>query len=343
MPIELPELYNICQSGALAYGKWGHCFENRLRNFLKVDNLLVTSSYGVAMQIALLVLKLKPGDEVIASPMCCLASSQPLVTYGLTVKWADIDPRSGTLDPDSVKKVITPKTKAIVHNHFCGYIGYVDEINSVGKFHGIPVIDDCIEAFGSSYKSKYSGNLGADISVFSFQTVRLPNTIDGGAIAFKEKSMFENALLARDLGIDRNIFRDSDGEISNLCDISDLGCAGTLNELSSYIGCCQMDYISDLLLQQRKNADKWHNQLAAFKDIYPLDRGREIVIPNYWVFGLLCNNKIKTMHKFREHGYYASSVHLPNTYYSVFGKQEKLLGVNEFYNSFLAIPCGWWM
>lgn len=149
--------------------------------------MLTTNSYASAIQLALTVLGLSFGDEVITSPMSCLASNQPLLTFGLKIVWADIDPKTGTLSPDSVKEKITSKTKLIFHNHFCGYVGYVDEINSIGKQFGIPVIDDCVEAFGAKYKGKYMGNLGTDFTIFSFQTIRLPNTIDGGAISFKDK------------------------------------------------------------------------------------------------------------------------------------------------------------
>ena len=291
----------------------------------------------MAIQLVLTVLDLKPGDEVISSPMSCLASNQPLKTFGLKVKWADIDPLTGTLSPDSVHKSITVNTKLIYHNHFCGYIGYVDEINAIGKEFGIPVIDDCVEAFGSKYKGNIAGNLGTDITIFSFQTVRLPNTIDGGAIVFKDKNLYEKALLARDFGIRRNLFRDENGEISPLCDISTPGFGGTMSDMNSYIGCLQMDELHLLLEKQKHNAHKWDEELDFFKL-----NNRTDIEPNYWVYGILSDNKTDDMLKFREQGYYASGVHLPNTYYSVFGNQGQLIGVTEFNNKFIAIPSGWW-
>lgn len=337
MPAELPELEFILHSGALAYGKWGKVFESKLRSFLGVENLLTTNAYAMSIQIALTVLGLKQGDEVISSPMSCLASNQPLNTFGLKVKWADIDPKTGTLSPDSVRRSISPNTKLIFHNHFCGYVGYVDEMNAIGREFGIPVIDDCLEAFGTNYKGNVAGNLGTDITIFSFQTVRLPNTIDGGAVVFKEKNLYEDALLARDFGIHRNIFRDQYGEISPLCDITTPGFGGTMSDVNSYIGCLQMDAIPELLAKQRANAEKWSKETYLFK----LNCRKEIE-PNYWVYGVLSDNKIEDMLHYREKGFYASGVHLPNTYYSAFGNQRQLPGVKEFYNKFIAIPCGWW-
>lgn len=338
MPSELPELKNILCSGNLAYGKWGKEFECKLVNFIGTGNLLTTNTYSSAIQVALTVLDLLPGDEVIASPMSCLASNMPLLTYGLKVIWADIDPKSGTLSPESVRKKISPKTKLIFHNHFCGYIGYVDEINAIGKEYGIHVIDDCVEAFGSKYKGNYAGNLGTDISLFSFQTVRLPNTIDGGALIFKDKCLYNKALLMRDFGIHRDVFRDKYGEISKDCDIYMKGYGATLSEVNSYIGCVEMEGIANLLVQQKKNAINWKNE---FVDIKLMERND--IDPNYWIFGILSNNKLQDLLSFRERGFYTSSVHFPNNYYSVFGEVLELKGVTEFYNSFIALPCGWWM
>lgn len=328
---------SILHSGQLAYGKWAREFENQLRRYLGVETLMSTNTFTTAIQIALLALDLQPGDEVIASPMSCLNSNMPLRTFGLKVVWADINPQTGTLCPDSVEKHITHRTKLIFHNHFCGYIGHVDEINVIGRTHGIPVIDDCVEAFGSKYKGNIAGNIGTDISVFSFQTVRLPNTIDGGALTFKDKALYEKALIIRDQGIRRNIFRDEDGEISSDCDIYMRGCAGTMSDVNGYIGCDGMKQLNDLLARQCDNAALWQQKGVE------CDLLRPEIEPNYWVYGTMQEHKREVLRQYKADGYYCSGVHLPNNYYSVFGDQGLLPGVKEFNDKFLALPCGWWM
>ena len=337
MPKHLPEMENILQSGQLAFGRWGREFELKLCNYIGVENLITVNNFSTSIQVAVTALGLEAGDEVIASPMNCLNSTMPLRSLGLKVVWADIDPFTGTLCPKSVKEHITSKTKLIFHNHFGGYIGYVDEINSLGKQYGIPIIDDCAEAFGSKYKGNVAGNLGTDISIFSFQTVRLPNTIDGGAICFKERSLYEKALLIRDQGIRRNIFRDSDGEISPECDIYMRGFAGTMSDVNSYIGCLQMEDLSTLLERQKKNAAYWQERGVVCSLL------REEIEPNYWVYSIFVEDKREALRKYKADGYGCSSVHLPNSYYSVFGNQGQFDGVIEFYRKYLAIPCGWWM
>ncbi|WP_294958162.1 DegT/DnrJ/EryC1/StrS family aminotransferase [uncultured Flavobacterium sp.] len=335
------EIVNILYSGQLGYGKYGREFESKLQNFIECKYVLSVSSYNIAMLIVLSTLGLKKGDEIIASPVSCLASNQPFAVKDLKVVWVDINPETGGMCPEDLKSKITTKTKAIFHNHFCGYLGNIEEINTIGNSFGIPVIDDGIEAFGSEYKNRKLGNVGTDITVFSFQTVRLPNTIDGGAIVFKDKELYEKALLIRDYGIDREIFRTNNGEINPECDIKLEGYGGLMSELNSYLGTKQMDDVEGLLMHQKKNAFFWNEKIIEMKNFSPL-KLTDNCEPNYWVYGILCNNKEMAIKHFKEKGYYATGVHINNNVYTVFDNKDYLKGVSEFMSRFLAIPCGWW-
>lgn len=344
MADEMPLLSEILRSGRLAYGHYGREFEAALRDFVGCEEeILAVNSFSMAVAVVLRVLGVESGDEVIASPQSCLASTMPIVSYGAKVVWADIDPKRGTLSPDSVLSKITTKTKAILHNHHCGYVGYVDEINAIARERGIVVIDDCIEAFGAEYKGRKVGNLGSDVTIYSFQTVRLPNTVDGAAISFKDRKLTERAKIVRDLGVDRTTFRDSQGEISPLSDVMLRGYGATMSELQSYIGLTQLPHLSSLLERQRLNAQHWTTELTEKYPEHDLLDTTDTT-PSYWVYGLRCPNKEGTMNHFRARGYSASSVHLPNTYYSVFGTpSEQLPGVQDFYSHFIALPSGWFL
>ena len=338
---EVPLVNEILQSGQLAYGKYGREFERLLAEYFNTTNVIATNAFNMAILVALSTLDIKAGDTVIASPMACLASTQPLLSMGLKVKWADVNPKTGTLCPESVKKLVKLNPKAIIHNHFCGHVGFIDEINNIGKEFEIPIIDDCIEAFGSEYKGKKLGNVGTDITIYSFNPVRMPNTLDGGAVIFKDKNLYKKSLLVRDAGIDRSRFRDDLGEINPECDIELIGHSATLGEVNSYIGIQQMKNVERLLDIQRKNALSWNQKLEDIGNIKPITN--KYCNPNYWIYGTLAKNKRETIIEFRERGFYASGVHLNNNAYSVFGDTTPLPGVKEFNNNFMALPCGWWL
>lgn len=339
---DVPLVDEILHSGRLAYGRYGREFEESLAAYLETPNVIVTNAFNMAILVALSTLGIGAGAAVIASPMACLASTQPLLSMGIKVRWADVDPETGTLCPESVGKLMTAGPAAIIHNHFCGHVGFIDEINDIGRKHAVPVIDDCIEAFGSEYKGKKLGNVGTDVTVFSFNPVRLPNTLDGGAIVFKDQSLLKKSILVRDCGIDRKRFRDELGEINPDCDIELVGHSATMNEVSSYIGIQQMRKVKDLLAAQRENASAWDKKIAGFPfDIRSLKRVE--TKPNYWVYGTLAGDKMETIKYFRQKGFYASGVHLNNNIYSVFNDRKPLKGTKEFQSKFVALPCGWWM
>ncbi len=337
----LPELDSIMNSGMLAYGTYTMMFEEKLKHYFQTPYVLVTNSFESAISVALLTLNLNYGDEVVASPMACLASTQPYLNCGARVKWCDVLPETGTLSPDALRDVITSRTKVIIHNHFCGYPGMIGEINQVAAEYGIPVIDDGIECFGTEYRGKKIGNCGTDITVFSLNAVRFCTTIDGGVVIFKEREHYEKARLARDSGINRSRFRDELGEISPECDITQKGFSATMSNVNGYIGCQQIEVVDDILSHHRRNAIHWFNTLKDRVGVIPIqcDYG----IPNYWVFGIKVNDKRSAIQSFRNDGYYASGVHINNNIYSIFGDKKPLKGVSEFNNHFLALPCGWWV
>lgn len=343
MPENIKEGINeILYSGQLAYGKYGREFEKTLSQFIDNPDVLTTATYNQALLMVLSILDVKPGDEIIASPVSCLASNQPFAVKNLSIKWIDVDPETSAMDVSQLRSLITKDTKAIFNNLFCGYAGELDEVYKIGKEFGIPVIDDCIEAFGTEYKGKKTGNTGADMTVFSFQTVRLPNTIDGGAIAFNNKTFFEKAKLVRDYGIDRANFRLENGEINPNCDISVEGYGATMSEINSYIGLQQMAEIEVLFAKQKANAEKWNVFFENQTNAKPLQVS-EYVNPNFWVYGVLAEKKIDFIQQMKDSGFYATGVHINNNIYSVFRNNENLPGVNEFMKKYVAIPSGWWM
>ncbi|NBH32778.1 aminotransferase DegT [Clostridiaceae bacterium] len=338
---ELPELNTILYSGYLASGVWTKEFEKELRSYISEEKVLAVNTFHSAVSVAIATAGCTFGDEVIASPMACLASTQPYAAAGLKIVWADVDPNTGTLDPSSVERKVTKHTKCIVHNHFCGYPGYIDEVNEIGRKYGIFVIDDGIECFGTTYKGKRIGNCGTDMTIFSFNPVRTVTTIDGGAVFLKKKELYDKGVLIRDCGIDRSNFRDELGEINPNCDIQFFGYSATLSNVNAYIGIQQMKTVDKRIAKQRRIARIWDEKIKEIGPYKPLKSGNGE--PNYWVYGMLVPDKKACIKKFREMGYYASGVHVNNNIYSIFGKQDTLPGVNEFFHSFVAIPCGWWM
>ena len=103
-----------------------------------------------------------------------------------------------------------------------------------------------------------------------------------------------------------------------------------------------MEVIDELLGKQATNAKQWENKLFDMPSFLGFI-DRKDATPNYWICGILSSNKEGDMKMFKENGYACSAVHLPNSYYSAFGRQNMPKGVEDFYNKFIALPSGWWM
>ncbi|ANN27788.1 aminotransferase class V-fold PLP-dependent enzyme [Vibrio vulnificus] len=335
------EVGKVLYSGSLSYGANAIKFESELRKF--IGNEFTLSLSGNSIHFALKLLDIKDGDEVIVSPMCCLMTSQPVSYCGAKVVWCDIDPLTGTLSPEDLRNKITKKTKAIIHYHWSGNIGYIDEINAIARELNIFVIEDASESFGAKYKGNCIGNTGSDITCYSFTPVRLPNAINSSGISFSKKEIFERALLQRDLGIERAKFRDAISEIDPNCDINVIGDSCLIDDLTGLIGLNQMAHIQSLLDSQRKTANIWSKFSSTTQGVTSLTPRGE-VLQSYWTYTLLANNRDELLNRLRSNGIYASKLHMRNDHYSLFGRfDSRLLGVNKFADMQLCVPCGWWV
>ena len=191
---------NALKSQWISLGDYVYKLEKRLKNFLKVNYLGVVSSGTAAINLAYLVLALKPGDEIIVPGFGYLAAANIAKSMGLKVVFADVDPNTFCVSFNTISKVLTKKTKAIVVVHTYGNVCEMKQIVSLSKRKGIYLIEDAAEAFGSKYDGNYAGTIG-DIGVFSFQATKTITTGEGGAICVKNKNFYKKLILFRSHGV----------------------------------------------------------------------------------------------------------------------------------------------
>src|SRR3989338_2932841 len=162
MPENLDEilepLRSVLSSGWIKEGPKVREFENLIGNFIGNKKCIELNSGTSALHLAYHLSDIKPGDEVVTTPMTCMAANEPLSLIGAKIVWADINPKTGNIDSKSIKKKITDKTKAIVMMHWGGYPCDINEINEIAQDNGIRVIEDAAHAIGSEYKGRMIGN-----------------------------------------------------------------------------------------------------------------------------------------------------------------------------------------
>ncbi len=172
--------------------------EQELNKFLNVSHTVAVNSGTSALWIALSALGIGPGDEVIVPGYTFLASLTSIIYARAVPILAEID-ESLTLDPEDVRKKITPRTRAIMLVHMLGNPGYIDEISAIAKEHNLFLIEDTAQAFGASYKGKAAGTYG-DFGTYSFNVYKTITAGDGGAVSTNDEKLYERAFAIHDQG-----------------------------------------------------------------------------------------------------------------------------------------------
>ena len=174
----MPILEEVIYSGMIAEGEHVYRFESSFGEHFGLPNLLSQSSGTAALHTALTLAGVGPGAEVVSTPMTAEPTNIAILQTGAKVVWADVLPENGTLDPESIRNVITPKTKAIMLVHYAGYPNDMGPILEIAAEKGLPVIEDCAHSLGARYNGKPIGTIG-DYAIFSFQAIKHFTTVDG--------------------------------------------------------------------------------------------------------------------------------------------------------------------
>jgi len=347
----LENLREVFSSGFVNEGEQVIELEKQLSLYLMVRNLTLVNSCTSALTIALRIIGVGEGDEVITTAMTCIATNTPIVNAGATLVWADIDANPGLISMEDVEGLITSRTKAIMVVDWAGSPADLKGFKRLSEKYSIPVIQDAAHAFGAKLDGKPISDY-ADFTCFSFQAIKHFTTGDGGALICKKA---EDHLLAKKLkwfGYDRDSVKDSKGEWKGQkwdADIlaGEVGYKFNLNNMAAAVGLANLPKMDSVLDKHRKNA----LQLASLLENHPkikLLKTYEGTQSSYWVYTLRLQvqeqRRDLIMANLNEKGVGAGLVHLPNDRYSAFSKfKRKLVNTELFSSTQISLPCGWWL
>lgn len=222
-------------------------FERRIADYLGVKHCVAMCNGTVALEIAIRALGLE--GEVIVPSYTFIATAHALHWQAITPVFADIDPATHTLDPDAVRRMITPKTSGIVGVHLWGRGAPVEDLQEIADEHGLKLMFDAAHAFGCSYKGQMIGNFGA-CEVLSFHATKIFNTFEGGAVVTNDDELADAMRLMRNFG-----FSDMDKVIHP-------GTNGKMVEVSAAMGLANLDAIDCLIETNRSNYQTYEQALS---------------------------------------------------------------------------------
>ena len=196
------EVVACLESGWITTGPRVKKFEEELKRYFNAPHALALSSATAGLHLALAALELKPGDEVITTPMTFAATLNTIVLAGGRPVLVDVEPDTYNMDVSKLAKAITKRTRAIMPVHFAGLPVDLDPLYELADKHGLRVIEDAAHAIGTEYKGKRIGAFG-DTQVFSFHPNKNMTTGEGGCVVTRDDQLAEKIALLRFHGMDR--------------------------------------------------------------------------------------------------------------------------------------------
>src|SRR3989339_538560 len=232
---ELDAIEKVMKTGWLGLGSVVFDFENLLKEYLGVKNIIAVNTGTSAIHIALDAFGIKAGDEVVVPSMTFAATVQAILVTGATPVFCEVKADTLNLDIEDVKKRITSKTKAIIPVHYCGQACDMDALLAIAEPKGIKVIEDAAHAFGSGYKGKKIGSFG-HAACFSFDPIKNLTCGEGGAVALNDDELAEKIRRKRILGIDKDTWHRYRNERTWFYEVTDTGFRYHMSNINAAIG-----------------------------------------------------------------------------------------------------------
>ena len=313
-------------------------FQKKLEEFNQVKHVIPCANGTDALQIALMALDLKPGDEVITTDFTFISTVEVIALLRLKPVLVDIDINTFNINPEEIKKAITNKTKAIIPVHIFGQVSDMDEIMTIAKNNNINVIEDNAQAIGATY-TNFKGNKiksGAigDISATSFfPSKNLGAYGDGGAI-FTNNSFFEKKIRAiANHGMFKRYYHDY------------IGVNSRLDSIQAAILKVKLKYLDSYNQKRKKAADIYNKFFNNRSDIIlPFVKGElDSHVYHQYTLRVLSQKRDLLANYLKKNKipygiFYPVPLHLQKAYSNIKFKNENFINTNKIVNEVISLP-----
>ena len=256
-------------------------FEQEFAQRYGVKHAIASTSGTAAIHVALGALNLNPGDEVITTTISDMGTVIAILLCNLIPIFADVDPLTCNIDPESIKEKISEKTKAIIPVHLFGQPADMDPIMEIAKEHGLAVVEDCAQAHMAEYRGRKVGTIGT-LGCFSLQQTKQITTGDGGITITNDDQLAERARLFADKGWPRT--GEARGHLF-------LGPNYRMTELQGAVGLAQLRKLDSILERRRSSAATLTELLQGIQGINPPKLIPEVVC-SWWIYSFTIDEQL---------------------------------------------------
>lgn len=234
-----------------------YILEEEFKEYIGSKWALAHNNGTAAIHAAFFALGVGPGDEVITPSYTYWATCMPILVCGATPVFAEVNPETCTIDPEDIKRRITPRTKAIIVVHLWGMPSEMDEIMNIARRYNLKVVEDAAQAHGAEYKGKKVGTI-SDIGCFSFQASKLMTGIEGGILITNNQEYYERAIA---LGHYERLKSLSAESLYQKYYATSLGFKYRIHPLAAAIARVQLRHVEERSKRRNKNIEYLDNKL----------------------------------------------------------------------------------
>jgi len=288
-----------------------------------------------ALHLSYILAGLKKGDEIICPVFTCTATNIPLLYFGAKIKFADINPETFNIDVNSVKKLVTKKTKAIVFVNYGGLPCDLSELNKIARKNKLILIQDAAQSLGSTYQNKAITSY-ADFTIFSFQAIKQISSGDGGMLVIKNKNLEKKAKRIRWFGIDR--LAKQGGNWEN--DIKEVGYKYQMTDIGAALLLESIKEFSKIKKHRASIFRAYNKILTKNKNIKIVD-SKNLKGHAHWLYTILTDKKDYLQKQLRKKQIETNQVHFRNDRYSIFKKfveNKRFKNMDSVEEKYLVLP-----
>lgn len=260
---EIAEVVATLKSGWLGTGPRVARFEEAFRSYKGAHHALALNSCTAALHLAMLVLDIGVGDEVVTTPLTFAASANAIVHAGATPVFADCDRLTQNLDPAAVEAAITPRTKAIMPVHVAGRPCEMDELCAIAEHHGLAIVEDCAHAVETTYRGRPAGTIG-DIGCFSFYVTKSVVTGEGGMLLTHSREIADRAKMLSLHGMTSDAWKRFSDSGYKHYQVVEAGFKYNMMDLQAALGLNQLERVAAM---HERRERIWRRYDDAFADV----------------------------------------------------------------------------
>jgi perosamine synthetase len=316
----------VLRSGRLSLGPTGPRFERLFAEAVGAPHCAAVSSGTAGLHLCMRVAGVGPGDEVITSPYSFVASANCAIYEGATPVFADVDPRTFNLDPETVEAAVTERTKALVAVDIYGYPCELDELRAICERHGLVLVEDSCEALGARYKGEPIGSHG-HLATFAFYPNKQVTTGEGGTVTTRSEDEWRLLVSLRNQGR---------ADAGGWLDHARLGWNYRLDDLSAALGIGQVERLEQILALRQEAAERYRALLADVEGVEVPLADDEDHVRSWFVYVLELDPRLdreRVIAGLEERGVatarYLPSVHLHPYMRERYGFREGMFPVSE--------------